>query len=323
MPGRSEDSREKAAFRENSSTARSISNPVVSLAMLIFLYKLVPLFLVTGSNRSTRCSRAASFNVAEGVIRMAIFLVSLLMSRMKDICRVFEYHGAEHKVVFNFESGQPVNVENAQKFVTFHPRCGTSFLFVMLILMIPFNALIPFDGFAVKLSAVSSLMPFEVGVAYELIRFAAKRRGSFLATTRRPRTLAAAHHHQSRPMTPRRRLPSTRWKAPWPSKSSRAANSSSLNGARRGYSIISMQFAQKLEQLEKRFEELNSQMADPAVIGDAASTAKSPKPAAIWRKSSPSTGSGKRGRQPLASPRHAAGHRPRPARHGRRRGRQA
>jgi uncharacterized protein YqhQ len=56
---------------------------------------------------------------------------------MKDIHRVFEYHGAEHKVVFNFESGQPVTVENAQKFTTFHPRCGTSFLFVVMIVSIP------------------------------------------------------------------------------------------------------------------------------------------------------------------------------------------
>ena len=54
---------------------------------------------------------------------------------MKDIFRVFEYHGAEHKVVFNFESGQPVNVENAQEFITFHPRCGTSFLFVVVMLV--------------------------------------------------------------------------------------------------------------------------------------------------------------------------------------------
>ena len=67
---------------------------------------------------------------------------------MKDIRRVFEYHGAEHKVVFNFESGKPVTVENAQKFTTFHPRCGTSFLFVVIIVSIVFYTLIPFDGFA-------------------------------------------------------------------------------------------------------------------------------------------------------------------------------
>ena len=65
---------------------------------------------------------------------MAIFLGFLyLVSRMKDIRRVFEYHGAEHKVVFNFESGKPVNVENAQTFTTFHPRCGTSFLLVVMV----------------------------------------------------------------------------------------------------------------------------------------------------------------------------------------------
>ena len=66
---------------------------------------------------------------------MAIFLAFLyVISRMKDIRRVFEYHGAEHKVVFNFESGKPVTVENAQKFVTFHPRCGTSFLLVVMVI---------------------------------------------------------------------------------------------------------------------------------------------------------------------------------------------
>jgi uncharacterized protein YqhQ len=80
----------------------------------------------------------------DGVIRLAIFLgFLLLLSRAKDIRRVFEYHGAEHKVVFNFESGQPVNVENAQKFVTFHPRCGTSFLFVIMLISMLVYMLLP------------------------------------------------------------------------------------------------------------------------------------------------------------------------------------
>ena len=75
-----------------------------------------------------------AFNMVDGLIRIAIFLGFLYaISRMKDIRRMFQYHGAEHKVVFNFESGKPVNVENAQKFTTFHPRCGTSFLFVMML----------------------------------------------------------------------------------------------------------------------------------------------------------------------------------------------
>ena len=81
-----------------------------------------------------RFTAGIAFNLVDGVIRIAIFLAFLyVLSRMKDIRRVFEYHGAEHKVVFNFESGQPVTVENAQKFTTFHPRCGTSFLLVVMI----------------------------------------------------------------------------------------------------------------------------------------------------------------------------------------------
>jgi uncharacterized protein YqhQ len=105
---------------------------------------------------------------------------------LKDIRRVFQYHGAEHKVVFNFESGQPVTIENAQRFTTFHPRCGTSFLFVIFLLTIPFYALIPFHGFVGKFLARVVLIPVIAGLGYELIRFAAKRRGSFLATLAAP-----------------------------------------------------------------------------------------------------------------------------------------
>jgi uncharacterized protein YqhQ len=99
---------------------------------------------------------------------------------------MFEYHGAEHKVVFNYESGEPVTVPNAQRYTTFHPRCGTSFLFVVFILAIPFYAALPFTGFAAKLIARVVLIPVIAGVAYELIRFAARRRGSFLAVLTAP-----------------------------------------------------------------------------------------------------------------------------------------
>lgn len=165
-----------------------IANLVFGLGMFIFLYKFVPLLLVTKLEKIYPVlAGRLMFNVADGVIRMVIFLGFLYaMSRMKDIFRVFQYHGAEHKVVFNYESGKPVDVETAQQFTTYHPRCGTSFLFVLLILVIPFNALIPFDGFAMKLICRILMLPFVVGLAYELIRFAAKRRGSFLATITAP-----------------------------------------------------------------------------------------------------------------------------------------
>ncbi len=165
-----------------------IANLVFGLGMFIVLYKVTPLFLVTKLEKFYPVLQGRiAFNVADGLIRMTIFLAFLYaLSRMKDIFRVFQYHGAEHKVVFNFESGKPVDVETAQRFTTYHPRCGTSFLFVLMLLVIPFNALIPFDGFALKLIGRIVLLPVVVGVAYELIRFAAKRRGSFLATITAP-----------------------------------------------------------------------------------------------------------------------------------------
>jgi uncharacterized protein YqhQ len=164
------------------------ANLVFTLGMFIFMYKFVPLLLVTKLQKLYPVlSGRVLFNLADGVIRMAIFLGFLYaISLWKDIRRVFEYHGAEHKVVFNFESGQPVTVPNAQRFTTYHPRCGTSFLFVVLILAIPIYTLIPFDGFVARLLSRIVLLPLIAGLSYEVIRFAAKRRGSLLATLAAP-----------------------------------------------------------------------------------------------------------------------------------------
>jgi len=163
-------------------------NLAFSLLFFIFLYKFVPLFLATqlGNYVPSMHGRLA-INLVDGAIRIIIFLAFLMaISRMKDISRVFEYHGAEHKVVFNFESGKPVTVENAQKFVTFHPRCGTSFLIVVMLISMLVYALLPFDGFAAKFLARIALLPLVVGLSYELIRFAAKRPGSLMATLTTP-----------------------------------------------------------------------------------------------------------------------------------------
>jgi uncharacterized protein YqhQ len=157
----------------------ALAGPIVfSLAFFIFAYKFVPLWLVTKlSTVMPALEHRIAFNAVDGVIRLLILLGLLFfLSRTKDIRRVFAYHGAEHKVVFNFESGKPVNIENAQKFSTFHPRCGTSFLFVVIIVSIIFYTFIPFDGFLAKLLCRIALLPVITGVSYELTRFAAKRR---------------------------------------------------------------------------------------------------------------------------------------------------
>jgi uncharacterized protein YqhQ len=163
-------------------------NLAFSLLFFIFLYKFVPLLLATelGKIFPAVDSRLA-INVMDGLIRITIFLAFLyLISRMKDIRRVFEYHGAEHKVVFNFESGKPVTVENSQSFVTFHPRCGTSFLVVVMVIAMLVYALLPFDGFVAKFLGRIALLPVIAGVSYELIRFAAKRRGGLMAALTAP-----------------------------------------------------------------------------------------------------------------------------------------
>ena len=148
----------------------------VSLLFFLFMYKFVPLFLATQLGKAVPSLHGRfAINMMDGLIRLVLFLSFLIViSRMKDIRRMFQYHGAEHKVVFNFESGQPVTVENAQKFVTFHPRCGTSFLLLVMVLAILVYPLLPFDTFAAKLIARIALLPLIVGVSYELIRYAAR-----------------------------------------------------------------------------------------------------------------------------------------------------
>jgi uncharacterized protein YqhQ len=163
-------------------------NLLFSLVFFIFLYKFVPLYLVTALEKwYPALAGRVAFNLMDGLIRLAIFLCFLFaVSRLRDIRRVFEYHGAEHKVVFNFESGQPLSVENAQSYQTFHPRCGTSFLLVVMLISMAVYMAVPFDGFAAKFASRVILLPVIAGLSYELIRYAARRRGSVLAVLTAP-----------------------------------------------------------------------------------------------------------------------------------------
>ena len=163
-------------------------NLIISLGFFIFLYKFVPLYLTTALGKWFPAAQGRiAFNSIDGLIRMAIFVGFLfLISRWKDIHRVFEYHGAEHRVVFNFESGRPITVENAQSFSTLHPRCGTSFLLVVMLVSVALYTLLPFDSFGLRLFGRVILLPLIAGLSYELIRFAARHRGGLLATLTAP-----------------------------------------------------------------------------------------------------------------------------------------
>jgi uncharacterized protein YqhQ len=164
------------------STWMIVLNIVFSLGFMIFLYKFLPLTatkLIQG--QAVFLDNQIGFSAVEGVIRLSIFLAFMLaLSFMKDIRRVFEYHGAEHKVVFNYESDKPVNTENAQSFVTFHPRCGTSFLMVVMIVSVIVYAFVPVQGFGLMLLSRIVLLPLIAGLSYEVIRFAAQHQQSLM-----------------------------------------------------------------------------------------------------------------------------------------------
>jgi uncharacterized protein YqhQ len=164
------------------------ANLLFSLVFFIFLYKFVPLWLTTRLESVFPVLEGRiAFNFVDGIIRLAIFLCFLyLISRWRDIRRVFEYHGAEHRVVFNFESGKPVTIENAQKFETWHPRCGTSFLLVVMLISMAIYTLLPFDGFAAKFLSRIVLLPVIAGISYEVIRYAARRRSKLLMSLTQP-----------------------------------------------------------------------------------------------------------------------------------------
>ena len=163
-------------------------NLLFSFGFFIFLYKFVPLWLTTRLEAwFPSLGGRIAFNFTDGVIRMGIFLAFLyLISRWKDIHRVFEYHGAEHRVVFNYESGEPVTIARAQSFVTFHPRCGTSFLLVVMMISMVVYALLPFDTFAGRFLSRVLLLPVIAGLSYEIIRFAARKRSGLLALLTAP-----------------------------------------------------------------------------------------------------------------------------------------
>jgi uncharacterized protein YqhQ len=164
------------------------ANLLFSLVFFVFMYKFVPLYLVTKLKAAYPFfAERLAFNAADGLIRIAIFLSFLfVISRLKDMRRIWEYHGAEHKVVFNFESGQPVTIANAQRFTTFHPRCGTSFLMLLMIVAMVVYTVIPADGFVAKLLWRIALLPVIAGLSYELIRFAAKHRGGLMGALTAP-----------------------------------------------------------------------------------------------------------------------------------------
>ncbi|MET0753353.1 MAG: DUF1385 domain-containing protein [Pyrinomonadaceae bacterium] len=120
-----------------------------------------------------------AFNLIDGLVRMLFFVIMIFsMSYLRDIRRVFEYHGAEHKTVFTWENGLDLTPENAHTMRRQHPRCGTSFLMVVMLVAIVLFSVIKFDALWMNLAVRIVLMPLVAGLSYEIIRYAAKKESS-------------------------------------------------------------------------------------------------------------------------------------------------
>jgi uncharacterized protein YqhQ len=163
-------------------------NIILSVGFFIAMYKFVPLLATTQLQKHYhQFDNRFYTGLIDGTIRIALFLLFIWgTSKLKDIRRVFEYHGGEHKTVFAFESREPVTIANAQKYPTWHPRCGTSFLMTVMLISMPIYMLMPKMHFLTAFGVRVLMLPVIAGVSYEIIRFAARRRSSLFALMTAP-----------------------------------------------------------------------------------------------------------------------------------------
>ncbi|MDI7260409.1 MAG: DUF1385 domain-containing protein [Thermodesulfobacteriota bacterium] len=170
---------EEKGEKEISSWAMGLTF-ALALSFGIFLFFLIPLFLTKWLKWvfPALSTSGLLFNLVDGLIRLAIFLAYIrAISFLKEIERVFQYHGAEHKSIFAFEAGEELSVDRVKGFGYLHPRCGTNFLLIVMVVSILVFALIPHHpAFGYKVASRVVFIPFIAGLSYEIIRFADRRR---------------------------------------------------------------------------------------------------------------------------------------------------
>ena len=193
--GMSEEEKEKtlAAYEKKEKVTTDILmgvSLILSIALVVGLFFFLPAFLFDLCFKNVESFHNSNFfrSLFEGVIKFVIFLGYMYgVSFMKDIKRTFMYHGAEHKTIFCYESGLDLTVENVRKMSRFHPRCGTSFLVIMLIVGILVGMLIPASlGKILRTAIKLLLLPLVMGIGYEVIKFAGKHDNWFIRMVSAP-----------------------------------------------------------------------------------------------------------------------------------------
>lgn len=162
-------------------TARDIVLTMLfALGLAIVLFVIIPTYAAKYIHSSITDARL--LNLLEGILRLAIFLAYIGgISMMKDIQRVFQYHGAEHKTIHAYEAGVPLDVEHVRPFSTLHPRCGTNFLLIVMVVSIFVFAFLGWPDLWLRIVSRIVLMPLVAGIAYEMIRFAGRSEKKWVA----------------------------------------------------------------------------------------------------------------------------------------------
>lgn len=146
---------------------------VVGGMLAIVLFMVLPTTIVGAINHFIPLGYGKV--ILEGVLKIAMFVTYLfLCTRMKDVHRVFEYHGAEHKTIACYEAGEELTVENVRKHCRFHPRCGTSFMILVLIVSILLFSILPWSSTGLRVVLKLLLLPAVMGISYELIKLAGR-----------------------------------------------------------------------------------------------------------------------------------------------------
>lgn len=158
---------------ESMSSLEMAGTIAVSVGLAVLLFVVLP----TGAMKLLQNEGVSPMvlNLCEGLLRLGIFLLYIWgISRQKDIQRVFQYHGAEHKTIYTYEHGLPLRVENVRPFSTLHPRCGTNFLMIVMLISIFIFTFLGWPSLWERILSRILLMPVVAGISYEIIRFAGK-----------------------------------------------------------------------------------------------------------------------------------------------------
>ena len=155
---------------------------ILGVGLSVFLFMVLPTLLTGGILHFFPNFPLWGRNVVEGLLKVAIFILYLAVcSRQSDIYRVFQYHGAEHKTIFCYEAGEPLTVENVRKQPKHHPRCGTSFLFVVIFVSIIVSSIVfgiwPMTNALARTGVHLLLLPLVVGITYEFNRWVGRHVG--------------------------------------------------------------------------------------------------------------------------------------------------